>query len=182
MSNDDIVSQGKLVVLREKRLEDARNDYAWRVDEELSRLDATVPIRMPFEDFLRFYREEIVNPSPWSRRFAFDTLDGKHIGNVMYYDIDLVKNQAELGIMVGDKGYWSQGYGGDAVNTLAEYVFTQTPLQFLYLHTLDWNHRARRSFAKSGFREVGPVRKGRYNFIRMELAKAEWQQAQAGQT
>ncbi len=181
MNRSDVVAQGQRVVLREKRLEDARDDYAWRVDDELSQLDATVPIRMSFEEFLRFYREEMGTPSPWSRRFSVDTLGGKHIGNVMFYDMDLVRKQAELGIMVGDKDYWSQGYGNDAVTTLTTYVFTQTPIQLIYLHTLEWNHRARRSFAKSGFREVGPVRRGKYQFIRMELKRDEWLGIQAAQ-
>ncbi|MSQ40998.1 MAG: N-acetyltransferase [Dehalococcoidia bacterium] len=181
MNSGDIVVPGERVVLREKRLEDARDDYAWRVDDELSRLDATAPIRMSFEEFLRFYREEMGIPSPWSCRFSVDTLDGKHIGNVMFYDIDLVRKQAEMGIMVGDKEYWSQGYGTDAVNTLTTYVFTQTPIRLFYLHTLEWNQRARKSFAKSGFREVGPVRRGKYQFIRMELTRDEWLVTQAAQ-
>ena len=155
-------------------MEDAQDDYDWRVDEELSALDATVPIRLSFEEFHRFFREEVEHSSPWSRRFSMDTLDGRHIGNCMYYDIDLVKKQTELGIMVGDKAYWSQGYGHDAVTTLADHVFTETPIELIYLHTLEWNHRARRSFSKSGFREVGPIRRGRYDFIRMELTRAEW--------
>jgi hypothetical protein len=34
---------GPKVVLREKRLEDAANDYRWRVDTEMSHLDAAIP-------------------------------------------------------------------------------------------------------------------------------------------
>ena len=35
------------VILREKRSEDAANDYAWRCDEELAQLDATPVLRIP---------------------------------------------------------------------------------------------------------------------------------------
>ena len=41
-----LVIAGEKVVLRKKRIEDAEDDYAWRTDEELARLDATKPLRM----------------------------------------------------------------------------------------------------------------------------------------
>jgi RimJ/RimL family protein N-acetyltransferase len=166
--------RGEKVVLREKSLEDAPDDYAWRTDEELSRLDATGPIRMSYKDFLNHSREEIIFASATSKRLAIDTLDGKHIGNCMCYDIDVRKSQAELGIMIGDREHWSKGYGTDSVNTLLDHIFTETPLERIYLHTLTWNDRARRSFAKSGFREVKTVRRSGMDFVFMEVHREEW--------
>ncbi len=174
--------RGEKVVLREKRIEDAADDYAWRTDEELSRLDATRPINLPYEDFLRYSREELEYPNPRSRRLAIDTLEGKHIGNCMYYDIDLRQGEAELGIMIGDRNYWSKGYGTDSVNALLEHIFTTTPIKRVYLHTLEWNHRARRSFAKSGFREVKKVRRSGMDFIFMEIYRSEWEQQKLSRT
>ena len=75
---------GTLVRIREKRTEDIPDEYAWRVDEELSRLDATRPLTMSYEDFFRYTREEIQFQSYRSKRLAVDTLEGLHIGNVMY--------------------------------------------------------------------------------------------------
>ena len=167
--------RGEKVVLREKSLEDAPDDYAWRTDEELSRLDATGPIRMSYKEFLTHSREEIIFASPTSKRLAIDTLDGKHIGNCMCYDIDARKGQAELGIMIGDREHWSKGYGTDSVKTLLDHIFTETPLSRIYLHTLTWNDRARRSFAKSGFREVKTVRRSGMDFVYMEVHRDEWQ-------
>ena len=43
--------------------------------------------------------------------------------------------------MIGDRAYWSKGYGTDAVDTLLKYIFTQTNMKRVYLHTLDWNQR-----------------------------------------
>ncbi len=169
------VEGGEKVVLREKLLSDAEDDYGWRTDKELATLDATRPLRMSFNDFLRYTREEIDYPSPRSRRFAIDTHDGKHIGNCMYYDIDLRRGQTELGIMIGDRDYWSRGYGTDSVNTLLTHIFTSTTIDRVYLHTLEWNQRARNSFAKSGFKELGPVRRNGLDFIYMEVWRTEWE-------
>lgn len=172
------IIRGDLVAIREKRIEDAPDDYSWRVDDELARLDATRPIRMSFEDFLRYSRDELVYTSSTSKRLAIDTHDGKHIGNCMYYDIDQRRKCTELGIMIGDRDYWDGGYGTNAVDSLLAHIFTATPMELIYLHTLDWNQRARCSFAKSGFREIKQVRRSGLDFIYMEVARSEWEECQ----
>jgi len=173
-----VIIRGDRVVIREKRIEDAPDDYSWRVDDELARLDATRPIRMSFEDFLRYSRDELVYTSSTSKRLAIDTHDAKHIGNCMYYDIDQRRKQTELGIMIGDRDYWDGGYGTNAVDSLLAHIFTTTPMELVYLHTLDWNQRARCSFAKSGFREIKQVRRSGLDFLYMEIARNEWEERQ----
>lgn len=164
---------GEKVMLREKRLEDAANDYAWRCDPELAAFDAVPPLRIPFASFLESYRFELEFPSPRQRRLAIEDLSGNHIGNCMYYDIDTQRGEAELGIMIGDRAYWEQGYGTDAVITLLRHIFETTTLRRIYLNTLDWNHRARRSFLKCGFVPVGEHSRGGYHFITMEIYR-DW--------
>ena len=58
--------RGQKVILRGKRLEDAENDYAWRSDEELARLDAAPTMRIPFAYFLDNYADE--NPAEARKR------------------------------------------------------------------------------------------------------------------
>ena len=173
--------KGKKIILREKRILDAADDYGWRIDDELARLDATRPINMSLDDFIRYSEDELAFPSPRSRRFGVDTHDGRHIGNCMYYDIDMRRGEAELGIMIGDRDYWSKGYGTDTVDTLLNYIFTTTPLTRMYLHTLDWNARARKSFAKSGFKEIKKVRRSGLDFIQMEVWRSEWERLRTQQ-
>jgi RimJ/RimL family protein N-acetyltransferase len=172
---EDSPIRGRKVVIREKRIEDAKDDYAWRTDEELARLDATRPLSMSYDTFLRYAKEELLYSSHSSKRLAIDNLDGCHIGNCMYYDIDERRGQAELGIMIGDREYWGKGYGSDAVEALLAHIFTATSLNRIYLHTLEWNSRARRSFAKSRFRDVKDVRRGGLHFILMEVRREQWE-------
>jgi RimJ/RimL family protein N-acetyltransferase len=166
--------RGRLVALREKRLEDAANDYQWRTDPELSKLDATTPLKLPFSDFLFFYQDELAYPIPRRQRFAIDTTDNRHIGNAMLYDIDQRRGEAELGIMIGDKEYWSQGYGTEAVKLLLTVAFENLKLRKVYLHTLEWNLRAQRSFAKAGFQPVARVYTDGHDFLRMEITAQRW--------
>ena len=169
-----LLIRGDKVVIRDKHLEDAKNDYSWRTDIELSRLDATQPIKMSYEAFLKYSRSELDYPSPNSKRLAIDTFEGFHIGNCMFYDIDSKPGQAELGIMIGDRKYQGKGYGTDAVNALLGHIFETTSLERVYLHTLEWNSRARSSFAKSGFREVEKVRRGGLDFMLMDVHRERW--------
>ena len=183
--SERVFIRGQKVVLREKRIEDAPDDFAWRTDEELAELDATRPLNMTYDDFLRYARTEIDDPGPRSKRLAIDTLDGRHIGNFMYYDLDLRRGEAELGIMIGDRDYWGKGYGSDALRAVQDYIFTQTTLTRVYLHTLEWNERARRSFTKAGMRDVKTVRRSGMKFVRMEMLRHEWEtlrDAEAGDT
>ena len=168
--------EGEKVRIREKRVEDIRNEYSWRVDPELSRLDATRPMTMSYEDFVRYSKEEMQFPNYRSKRLAVETLGGVHIGNIMYYDLNMQNSQAELGIMIGDKDYWSSGYGTDTVNTLLRHLFTTLELDRVYLHTLSWNYRAQASFAKSGFKLVRNVKRGGQDFILMEVLRSDWEE------
>ena len=166
--------RGAKVVLREKRPEDAENDYIWRSDPELARLDAALPLTMSFDRYMKLFEDQLKYPTPGSHHFATDTIDGKYIGNCMYYDLDSVNMEAELGIVIGDRDYWSNSYGYDAVVTLLDHMFTARKLKRVYLHTLEWNQRAQRCFSKSGFKPVKMVRRMGQDFILMEVLRDDW--------
>ncbi|MFN8555874.1 MAG: GNAT family N-acetyltransferase [Dehalococcoidia bacterium] len=170
---DDEVASGTLVRLRRKRLDDARNDFDWRRDPELARFDAASPLRSAFQDFLSTYSDDLRYPNPYRRVFAIEDTGGRHIGNVMYYNIDERRGEAELGITIGDKRYWGQGYGTDAVRTFVRYLFSATSLNRIYLNTLDWNVRAQQAFQKAGFVVIAANRRGFHSFITMEIRR-QW--------
>jgi RimJ/RimL family protein N-acetyltransferase len=104
---------------------------------------------------------------------------GRHIGNVMYYNIDTIRREAEIGITIGEREYWSKGYGTDAVRTLLRHIFRVTGFRRVYLKTLDWNTRAQKAFEKAGFRVCGRSRRGGNSFVVMEYM-AVWADAQEG--
>ena len=163
------------VVLREKRADDAWDDYAWESDPELSRLDAAPPLKMSYADYLEDYTSELFLFYTAGQRFAIDTLDGRHIGNCSYYNYDEARGDTELGIMIGDRDYWNCGYGTDAVTALVDYIFTNTGLGRIYLKTLDWNDRAQACFGKCGFVKYGEIKRGGYHFILMEIHRTDWE-------
>jgi RimJ/RimL family protein N-acetyltransferase len=174
MFEDTEIIVGTKVILRPKQIEDAPDDHRWRQDAELAELDAASVLRQNLDDFTRDLASELKYPTPWVKRFGIDTLDGKHIGNCMVYDIDTISGQSEIGILVGDRDHWDGGYGREAFQLLIDEVFNNDVMNRLYLHTLRWNARARRAFAGCGMREVGPDPRGGHDFILMEITRSEW--------
>ena len=169
----DVIVSGKRIRLRRKRLSDASSDYAWRRDPALARYDAARPTQLTYEEFLANYTRELLHPQAYRRTYAVEDHSALHIGNVMYYNIDLSRREAELGITIGNPDYWGRGYGSEAVDLFVDHVFTETAVTRIYLHTLDWNVRAQRAFENAGFRHCGRSKRGAYRFQLMELRR-EW--------
>lgn len=175
MNDADVVILGRKIQLRTKRHSDAEDDYRWRADPELAELDATTPLRIDYSDFQRMYESELRFPSVNMRRYAIDTYENVHIGNCMLYDINTFVGESEIGIMVGNRDYWGRGYGLDAMAHMVELAFQTINLEKIYLHTLEWNHRARKAFGKCGFTEMRVVRRFGRAFVRMEITRDRWE-------
>lgn len=170
---DSYLAEGALVRIRHKRLSDAEDDFAWRRDPELARFDAALPIRNSYREFLSTFEDELRFPNAFRRTLAVDDEEGRHIGNVMYYNIDEHRHEAELGITIGVKSCWNRGYGTDILVTFLHYLFIERQMRRIYLNTLDWNTRAQRAFQKAGFRTSGTNRRGLHSFVTMEALR-EW--------
>ncbi|HYM15075.1 MAG TPA: GNAT family N-acetyltransferase [Dehalococcoidia bacterium] len=166
------VARGELIVLRQKRLGDAHDDFRWRTDAELARYDAARPFAATYQDYLALYRDELSYPSPYRRSLAIEDTAGRHIGNAMYYNIDTIRRETEIGITIGERAYWGKGYGSDAVRTLLRHIIRVTGFRRVYLKTLDWNTRAQRAFEKAGFRVCGRSRRAGNTFVVMEYMAA----------
>ena len=164
------------IKLRDKRLADALDDYAWRTDPELAKLDAAPLLTMAFSQYLSDCAIELRYPPSTKRSFAIETPDGKHIGNCVYYTISKIKGEAELGIVIGNRDYWGKGYGTDAVTALLSYIFRQTKLNRIYLKTLNSNRRAQKCFEKCGFTSHGHMTKDGYDFVLMEIYRKQWKE------
>jgi RimJ/RimL family protein N-acetyltransferase len=177
-----VVARGRLVILREKHLDDAERDYSWRRDPELAEYDAARPISMSLRSFVQTVSDELEHPSPYRRTYAIeDPSTGTHIGNVMYYGYERERQQTELGITIGNRDYWSQGYGTDAVRTMLGVLFDELRVRRVYLHTLTWNDRAQVAFKRAGFRDMGQVHRAGYDFIRMEISREEFDEQRAAE-
>ena len=169
------MTTGKRITLRKKRLADAKDDYAWQTDPELVKLDAAFTLNMTYQQYVSEYTFELSYPNSKRHEFGIDTLEGEHIGNCVYYNVNQIEGKTELGIMIGNRKCWNKGYGAEAVNALLEHIFLKTSLESVYLTTLDWNLRAQKCFLKCGFSKCGQVTRDGYNFWLMAIDRKEWE-------
>ncbi len=84
------------------------------------------------------------------------------IGNCGLHRLDWKNRIAVFGIFIGDKNYWSKGYGTDATRTLLRFAFEQMGLNRVELEVYDFNTRAQRAYEKAGFRRDGVRRQALY--------------------
>jgi len=149
---------GEKVRLRPIEREDLPRFVKWFGDPEVRRHLAAyisfslAPEERWFEGLLeRLERQEIVI-------LAIETLDGVHIGSVGLNTIDWKNRNAELGIAIGEKEYWDQGYGADAIRTLLGLAFREMNLHHVFLRVDADNARGVRCYEKVGFRREGTLR------------------------
>jgi RimJ/RimL family protein N-acetyltransferase len=168
------LARGTVIVLREKTLDDAEQDYEWRRDPELATFDAARPYNGSLKDYISIFGDELRYPSPYRKTIAVEDHEGRHIGNVMYYNADFQRKEAEIGVTIGLREYWARGFGTDLLKTFVDYLFESLSLKRVYLKTLDWNLRAQRCFEKAGFTRYGTSRRGEYNFILMDIRRSDF--------
>lgn len=139
-------------------------------DPEVAEWNASSPLRLPLWLFKRFVLAEMRRKD----RLAFVILDerGGYLGTLELYDLTL--EEATLGILIGRKDCWGQGYGTEAVRAALAYAFGPLGLRRVKLRTFAHNLRARRAFEKAGFRQVGlgPGPKGRED-VYMEVTRGQ---------
>lgn len=167
------VAVGPRVRVRHKVREDAVDDFRWRTDSENARFDGGAPYGDGFERFLRQFEYDELFGAADKRAFAIETTAGVHIGNVTYYHGDASTASVEFGIGIGHVDYRDAGLGTEATVLFLRYVWANTAYRRVYLHTLEWNERARACFRRAGFDDSARVTREDKAFIRME-ARREW--------
>jgi RimJ/RimL family protein N-acetyltransferase len=178
--------EGKLVNLRAPEMGDLERNYRWINDREVTRwLAMRYPMSLAAEE--GWMRERTAQPLSYDNAFfAIETKDGSeagvHIGNINFFKTAPEDRKAELGIMIGEKAYWSRGYGTDALTTLVRFGFEEMNLNRVQLDVFAENERARVAYRKAGFVEEGCRRQARYqegryqDVVVMSVLREEWRE------
>ncbi|WP_216318487.1 GNAT family N-acetyltransferase [Deinococcus aestuarii] len=168
--------------------------YRFFRDRELADWNDARPIRLPEWLFRRVMLEEEAT----GERAGFGVLGerGELIGSAELYDLrpppPTPPTLATLGVMIGVRALWGQGYGREAVMALLAWAFAgdqdvgqqgrarPVPLARVRLTTFGHNRRAQRAFVACGFREVGRTSTPTRTDVHMEITRGEWLDARAG--
>ena len=181
--------RGKLVRLTsEEPAARAKVEVRWQRDTEFHRLADSDPAQLVSEKKLKewFEKQSETSFKPERYSFAVRTLaDDRHIAFFALW-LDLIHNEAWVGIGIGEREFWGKGYGTEMMKLCLQYAFTELNVHRVSLGLHEYNPRALRSYEKAGFRLEGRTRQDlmregkRYDSLWMGILREEWMQMQTG--
>ena len=176
---------GDQIRFRSIEKEDLPYFVKWLNDPEVRRgLSMIMPLSQAEEED---WFEGLLKKSPFERPLAIEIQPDSQVdewifvGNCGLFGIDWQNRFAEIGIQIGEKGYWNQGFGTKAMLLILKHGFENLNLHRLWLRVIETNLRAVRSYEKAGFKEEGKFRQaqfidGKYvDVMIMSVLKTEWQ-------
>jgi RimJ/RimL family protein N-acetyltransferase len=177
MNNDLLI--GRLVRLAAFDPEtDAEIVARWSRDTEYHRLADNDPA---YPRSARRTREWLERDSDHAFGFAVRTLsDDRLIGDIGVWIESWAQGEAWAGIVIGEREFWGNGYGTEAMQLMLRYAFAELNLRRVSLGVFAYNPRAIRSYEKAGFQREGVVsgdcrRDGqRWDTVFMGILRDEW--------
>jgi RimJ/RimL family protein N-acetyltransferase len=157
MSEESLV--GKKVALRPGDEGDVYLLSKWYNDVELNKLAGWTGSKVTANK-LRYNMSKSFGYDPMN--LMIDDEKGLPIGTIQLYDFDEQDKSCKLGIRIGDRDYWSKGYGEDAVRTLLDYAFKKIDIYRVTLKVYEYNERAVHCYLKCGFQKEGRTRQSAY--------------------
>jgi RimJ/RimL family protein N-acetyltransferase len=174
------VLKGNRVTLRSVEREDLPILSAFNNDLEVELASGgDPPVPQSFERLQMRYDESLRRGERDGCHFAIES-EGKVLGVCDLFHFDETAHTCELGIIIGDKGYWGRGYGREAIDLLLQYAFQYRNLHKVWLQVNANNKRAMSAYHACGFVEEGRQRShvwsdGRYvDLVLMGVLRDEW--------
>jgi ribosomal-protein-alanine N-acetyltransferase len=130
---------------------------AWMKDPQILKY-----ISEPKADYSLSKLQEFVkasNESPSDYLFGIFLNGGQHIGNIKIGSIHPRHKFADLGIIIGEKKLWGQGFATEAIRLSMQFAFNELKLHKLFAGMVVENEASYRRFVKAGFEDVGCYKK-----------------------
>lgn len=168
------------IKLRKMTLEDTEIYHKWRNDYDvMSYTDPSFDTRT-YEETETFVKQ--VTQANDSKSYIIEYRENeKAIGITSLIHIDTKNRNAECIIDIGEKDYWGQGIGKEALTMLLDYAFLELNLHKVSLRVFSFNDRAITLYEKLGFEKEGELKEQLYrnggwqHIIMMGLLKRNFQ-------
>jgi len=155
-----------MIQLRKLTLKNATKEYCnWLNDKEVNRYLETR--KATINSLKKFINDK--NKKKDCLLFGIFHKE-KHIGNVKLEPINYKEKTAELGILIGNKGYWNKGYGTKVMNLIINHAFNNLKLDKITLGVKANNKNAIKLYERVKFKT---------NTLRMELVRTSHKQRSA---
>jgi diamine N-acetyltransferase len=169
---------GERIYLRPLEPEDLDHIRRWANDPEVRRLTGEVR-PMSRADADAFY--ERVKEDQDRVWFVVVLKDGDvPIGEAGLLRMFPAWRTTDLSIVLGEKKYWGQGFGSEAIRLLLDYAFGCLSFHRVAIGVVGFNERAIHFYEKIGFKQEGLQRDGYfydhryYDFVMMSILEDEF--------
>lgn len=168
------------IYLRALELDDYKISVKWRNDDNITNLLGGSKWFVSMETEKQWVQNAIMQNK--DIRLAICTVDKDiYIGNIYLTGIDYLNRKAQTQILIGNREYWNNGYGTEAMRLLLEYAFNYKNLRRLEAVVLEDNIGSRKMHEKLGYKKEGILRQSVYkngqykNQILFALLKTEYE-------
>ncbi|HET9587850.1 MAG TPA: GNAT family N-acetyltransferase, partial [Anaerolineales bacterium] len=119
----------------------AKVDVRWQRDTEFQRLLDSNPARLNSEKRIKEWIEKQIEAGfkPEQIFFSVRTLTEDNCIGFLGLWVDWVHSEAWVGLGIGERDFWSKGYGTDMMKLCMQYVFTELCLERLSLGLYEYN-------------------------------------------
>ncbi|MFZ5810155.1 MAG: GNAT family N-acetyltransferase [Chloroflexota bacterium] len=172
---------GERIRLRGIDRQDLPHFAAWLNDPEVrENLSMVTPLSQADEE--KWFETMMQTPAV-EHPMTIEVKDGDEwtaVGNVGLFNFDWRNRSAELGIFIGEKRFWNQGYGSETVRLMLKHGFETLNLHRIYLRVYASNRRGIRAYEKAGFVHEGAFRQAEFRGNRyqdvlfMSVLSTEW--------
>jgi ribosomal-protein-alanine N-acetyltransferase len=149
------VLTGERIYLRRVRPDDVNETYCrWMNDPEVNKY-----LESRFSPHTMASLREYVAGKQGDEKNAFFAIilkqGPRHIGNIKLGPIDTIHRLADIGLMIGEKDCWGQGYASEAIRLVVGYAFGRLNLHKLTAGCYAPNQGSLKAFLKVGFLQEG---------------------------
>jgi diamine N-acetyltransferase len=172
---------GKRIRLRAIEKADLPRFVNWLNDPEVIRyLNMVMPLSLAYEE--NWFDQMLQKPAE-EHPLVIDILSQDEwlpVGVIDLHSFNWRVRSAELGIFIGEKMYWNQGFGQEAVRLIIKHGFHSLNLNRIFLRVFEPNLRAIHAYEHVGFIKEGRLRQalvvdGQYvDDILMSILRSEW--------
>lgn len=139
------------LLIRELVESDATQTYlGWLQDPEVNRFTEVRWERVTLDDLTTTIRH---SGQATNEIFLgiFVRESTQHIGTIRISQISRVHRTAEIGFLIGERGFWGQGLATEAITRVSEFLMLELGLRKITAGCYAGNHGSARALLKSGF-------------------------------
>ncbi|PSQ96168.1 MAG: N-acetyltransferase [Bacteroidetes bacterium SW_9_63_38] len=146
------------------QMENIHTHFRWNNDPELNRLDSEEPYEEEsFGAFKTRFEQLCVKPTLTQHHFEIHDIDDDTLIGVAYVArMSTHHEHALVGLTIGEKEYWGEGYGRDSLRLLLRYCFESLDLHRVSAETFEYNTAWRDLVEGRGFVREGVAREYLY--------------------